>query len=197
MKYSKILAVVWFVMIMIPVSATAIGYSDPLITDEIEDVHGSLAFLFPQSAWSFLDIKSAWLSEKSTEPDYLYASIEFVDLTLKKWHTIYSFCWEYDGKICVANAHLGLNGAASDFYVTYGEHTEKVPDGILDMQNDTVTFIVPKILVGDPKPGDILTKPYILTGMRPFQKDHLVLMLLLAEIGKDYAGIGSDYTIQY
>ena len=198
MKYcKKSWVVVVFAILMIPLSTTALGCSDPLITDDIEDVSGSLAFLLPQSAWSFLDIKSAWLSEISTEPDYLYASIEFVDLTLRQWHTIYSFCWEYNGKICVANVHLGLQGDASDFYASYGEHTEKVPDGILDLENDIVTIVVPKTLVGDPKPGDVLTKPYVLSGMRPFQKDHYVLMFLLGEIGKDYAGIGNDYSVQY
>jgi hypothetical protein len=189
--------VVGFVILMISSSATALGHSDPLITDEIGDVSGSLSFLFPQKTWAFLDIESAWLYETSTEPDNLYASIKVSDLTLRRWHTIYTFCWEYNGVFCAANVHLGLKGAASDFFAEYGDHTEKITDGILDTENDIITIIVPKSLVGDPKPGDVLTQPYILTGMRPFQKDHLILLLLLTEIGKDYAGIGKDYIVQY
>jgi len=178
-------------------SAVAINCPKYIITDEIGDVTGSLAFLLPQNLWKFLDIKCAWLYEEYTEPDYIYASIKFTDLTLRRWHTIYSFFWEYNGKICVANVHLGLNGAASDFYVNYGDNRVKVNDGIIDTENDIITFIVPKALVGNPKPGDLLTNTQVISGMRPFQKDRFILMLIFAEIGKDYAGIGSNYIVQY
>lgn len=197
MKYfKKIWAGVCIFMFFIPASITAICSSEPIVTDDTEDVMGLLAFLFPQEKISFLDIESALFYENPDEPDYLYASIKFVDLTMRKWHTIYSIIWEYNGERYYLSVHYREYGDVATYSTLHGEYTEKIT-GTFDVDNDIVTFIIPKKSIGNPQPGDMLTKPQVLTSLRPFKRDRPLLLRIFGEIGKDYAASDNNYVILY
>jgi hypothetical protein len=197
MKYlKKILSVMCILIFLIPISITAIENPEPIITDDTEDVMGLLAIILPQEEISFLDIDSVWFTEKPDDSDNLYASIKFVDLTMRKWHTIYSIIWEYKGEIYFVSVHYREYGTVSTYSATYGDQS-KIITGSFDVENDIVTFIIPKNTINNPQPGEILTKPQVLSSLRPFKRDHPIMLLILAEIGKDYANSENKYIIQY
>ena len=100
MRYLKnILSVMCSLILLITISITAVENPEPLLTDDTEDVMGLIAKILPQEELSFLDIESVWFTENPDNPDCIYMSIKFVDLTMRKWHTIYSIKWEYKGEI--------------------------------------------------------------------------------------------------
>jgi hypothetical protein len=172
------------------------GSSEPIVTDETEDVMGLLAVLFPQEKIAFLDIESALLYEDPDEPDYLYASIKFVDLTMRKWHTIYSIIWEYNGETYELSVHYREYGTVATYSTKHGEYAEKI-NGAFNVDNDIITFIIPKNKIDNPQPGDKLTNFQVLSSLRPFKRDHTLLLLIFQEIGKDYANSDNNYIIQY
>ncbi len=169
---------------------------DPEIIDDEGDVFGLLSYIFPQEAFGFLDIVTAWFYENPNEPDYLYVTIKLNDLDFKSWHTIYSMQWTYNGVKQGVSVHTREKGAVASFFVTSGEDGYAI-DGSLDAENDIVTFQIPKNMIGDPKPGDVLTNPETLTSLRLGKRDHLLFMILIGELAKDYAGNGKNYIIQY
>ncbi len=194
---NKILSIMCIPIFLIPISIASIENPEPIIIDDTEDVMGLLAKIFPQEEISFLDIESAWFTENTDEPDYIYASIKFVDLTMRKWHTIYSIIWEYKGETYFVSGHYREYGTVSTYSAAYGENAEKIT-GSFDVENDIVTFIIPKNTISNPQPGEELTNPQVLTSLRPFKRDQrLILFLILAEIGKDYANSENKYIIQY
>jgi hypothetical protein len=169
---------------------------DPEITDGIGDVFGLLSYIFPQDAFGFLDIVAAWFYENPDEPDYLSVTIKLNDLDFKSWHTIYSMQWMYNGVDQGVSVHTREKGAVASFFVTSGDDRYAI-EGSLDAENDIVTFQIPKNVIGDPKPGDVLTNPVTLTSLRLGKRDHLLFMILIGELAKDYAGNGKNYIIQY
>jgi hypothetical protein len=192
----KILSVICILIFLIPISITAVENPEPLLIDDTEDVMGLIAKILPQEELSFLDIESVWFNENPDDPDYIYMSIKFVDLTMRKWHTIYSIKWEYKGEIYFVSVHYREYGTVSTYSATYGENSEIIT-GSFEVENDIVTFIIPKNTINNPQPGEALTKPQILTSLRPFKRDHLLMLLIFAEIGKDYASSENKYIIQY
>lgn len=169
---------------------------DPEITDGIGDVFGLLSYIFPQEAFGFLDIVAAWFYENPDEPDYLSVTIKLNDLDFQSWHTIYSMQWMYNGVAQGVSVHAREKGAVASFFVTNGDDRYAI-EGSLDAENDIVTFQIPKNMIGDPKPGDVLTNPVTLTSLRLGKRDHLLFMILIGELAKDYAGNGKNYIIQY
>jgi hypothetical protein len=183
------------VILLLSASIITMGSSEPIVTDETEDVMGLLSVLFPQEKISFLDIESVSLYENPDKSDFLYASIKFVDLTMRKWHTIYSLIWEYNEETYVLSVHYREYGTVATYSTTHGEYAEKI-NGAFNIDNDIVTFNIPKNKIDNPQPGDKLEKFQVLSSMRPFKRDKLIL-LFFAEIGMDYADSDKNYIIKY
>lgn len=196
LQIKKICTIIYIIMFFIPISISAIFIPEPIITDDTEDVMGLLSIVFPQEDIAFLDIESAWFTENPDEPDYIYASIKFVDLTMRKWHTIYSIIWEYNEDIYFVSVHYREYGTVSTYSATHGENS-KIITGSFDVENNIITFIIPKNTINNPQPGEILTNPQVLTSLRPFKRDHPIMLLIIAEIGKDYATSENNYIIQF
>ena len=180
---NKILSIMCILIFLIPISIIAIENPEPLITDDTEDVMGLLAKIFPQEEISFLDIESVWFTENPDEPDFIYTSIKFVDLTTRKWHTIYSLIWEYKGETYFVSGHYREYGTVSTYSAAYGENAEKIT-GSFDVENDIVTFIIPKNIINNPQPGEELTNPQVLSSLRPFMRIYSKVIILRFGSGK-------------
>jgi hypothetical protein len=184
---------------------------DPEIVDDENDLFGPLIekpSLFQRlknigtladiDNFDFLDIVSGWFYEKENEPDYLFTAIKLKNLELKEQRAIYAMHWEYDGEQYGTGVHTHSNGDYQQFVTVNSEADITSIDGTFDLENDIVTFKIPKFLIGNPKTGDILTKTDAWTALRlKVGNPATVLISGQGELIKDWAGYGRDYTIQY
>lgn len=154
--------------------------------------------LFPFNSLDVIDIHSAWFYEQAEEPTYLFTALKLEDLFLIKQLQIYSIKWTYNGKEystsvrshMMNGVHTLFKGGASGIGGTYEEI-----DGSFDFEKNIIHFKVPKYLIGNPQPGDVLTKTNAWTALR-FAAEPLTLFLG-GELAKDWSGYGMEYTIQY
>jgi len=188
---------------------------DPEIVDETNDLFGIftrnikiLNFftklnIFKIVTFDFMDITSAWFYENPDKPDYLYTAIKLKNLDFINQRTIYAMHWEFEGKNYAVGTHIISNGEILGFFAgetfgifnknRYGPYHDA--NGSFDLENDIVFFEIQKNVIGDPEPGDILTKTDAWTGLR-FIFEPLTIPLG-GEVAKDWAGYGRDYIIQY
>jgi hypothetical protein len=188
---------------------------DPEIVDETNDLFGIftrnikiLNFftklnIFKIETFDFMDITSAWFYENPDKPDYLYTAIKLKNLDFINQRTIYAMHWEFEGKNYAVGTHIISNGEILGFFAgetfgifnknRYGPYHDA--NGSFDLENDIVFFEIQKNFIGDPEPGDILTKTDAWTGLR-FIFEPLTIPLG-GEVAKDWAGYGRDYIIQY
>ncbi len=214
----KIIGILLFMMLITTTfSAKVIAgdEQDPEIVDETNDLFGIftrnikiLNFftklnIFKIVTFDFMDITSAWFYENPDKPDYLYTAIKLKNLDIINQRTIYAMHWQFEGKNYAVGTHIISNGEIVGFFAgetfgifnknRYGPYHDA--NGSFDLENDIVFFEIQKNVIGDPKPGDVLTKTDAWTGLR-FIFEPLTIQLG-GEVAKDWAGYGRDYIIQY
>jgi hypothetical protein len=193
---------------------------DPEITDDEDedfDLFGPLIryqilqrfFLryniFKLGDFDAIDIVSSWIYENSDESDYLYAAVKVKDLEHIGQRAVFSVHWSYNGKNWGVGAHAFAKGQYISCFAGESRSREKYESEVtLDLENNIVTFKLKKDTVGNPQPGEILTKTWAWTCLR-FSFEPLS-WLFGGELAKDYApGItetgaadyGRDYEILY
>jgi len=122
------------------------------------------------------NIISVWFYEDSNNPDFLYVSFKLRDLINRTQilETIYVIDWGYNDNNYAATFHVfsyGVSEFISGKTTINGNDYETyvLCNGIFDIDNDIITWIIPKDAIGDPHPGDLLTKPFASTHLRfPF-----------------------------
>jgi hypothetical protein len=157
-------------------------------------------------SFDVIDIVSAWFYENPDEPEYLCTAIKLEDLEFINQRTIYSVHWKYDGTKYGVGIHTHSNGQYISCFAGEDRTRELYESvGSFDLENNIVTFKMLKEFIGNPQPGDILTKTFAWTALRfTFEP---VTVLFGGELAKDYApGVdeeagdpkyGKDYTIKY
>lgn len=187
--------------------------NNPEIQDQENDITGKLIqypILFkilktinmvPFQSFEFIDITSAWFYENENEPDYLFASIKIKDLQYTPLRTIYAMRWTFNEKNYGAGCHIHSNNeyrwyAAGQIFGLLDNWAYKkglikdISDCIIDYEKSLIKLKIPKDIIGDPNPGDILIYTNAWTGLR-----------FISEIGGDLAedqtSYGNNYTIQY
>ena len=134
---------------------------------------------------------------KPDEPDYLFLYLKVKDLEFKKLRAIYAMHWEHKGVSYAAGVHTHTFGEYQVFIAgNSDDHIYLRINGDFDLENNIVFFKVPKILIGSPEQGDILTSTDAWTALR-YRAELLTLLHGEGELIKDWAGYGRDYTIQY
>jgi hypothetical protein len=183
---------------------------DPEIVDEMDDLFGIfirnpkvLNFfkalkIFNIDNFDFMDIKSAWFYENPDQQDNLYCAIELKNLEFINQRTIYAMHWKFNQKSYAVAVHVYKNGETQAFFAgrtigRWGKYYDI--DGTFDLENNIVRFETPKSIIGNPEPGDILTKTDAWTGLRFIFEPATIP--LGGEVAKDWAGYGQDYTIKY
>jgi hypothetical protein len=212
-KIIGILVCMLLVTTLLPITTIAGDEQNPELVDETNDLYGVFALkpkiynfftklkIFDIKSFNFMDITSAWFYENPDKPDYLYSTIKLKNLEFINQRTIYAMHWEFKGKNYAVGVHVHSNGVTQGFFAgeTFGIFDRYGPFhnaiGSFDLDNDIVIFEIPKNFIGNPEPGDILTRTDAWTGLR-FIFEPLTIPLG-GEVAKDWAGYGLDYTIIY
>ena len=212
----KIIGLFVFMLLIItilPITVMAGDEQNPEIVDETNDLFGIFALkpnvynfftkskIFNMESFDFMDITKAWFYENPDKPDYLYTAIKLKNLDFINQRTIYAMHWEFEGKNYAVGVHVYSNGVTKGFFAgeTFGIFNRYGPynnaSGSFDLDNDIVIFEIQKNVIGNPEPGDILTRTDAWTGLR-FIFEPLTIPLG-GEVAKDWSEYGSDYTIKY
>jgi hypothetical protein len=220
MKKKLVGILVCMLMLTTTFSVMAGDEQDPeIIDDESEefDLFGPLLryqflerfflryHIFTDSDLDAIDILSAWIFEKSDDPDYLFASIKVRNLQYVSQRSVFSVHWSYNGKNWGVGSHCHTNGR----YVSCFAGEDRTRDHYeaectYDLDNSIITFKLRKDIVGNPQPGDKLINTWAWTCLR-FSFEPLS-WIFGGELAKDYApGItetgaadyGRDYEILY
>jgi hypothetical protein len=181
------------ITIILPVAVSAGDETNPEIEDEIGDTPLSL-----------LDIKSAWFYELEEEPEYLFISMKILFLK-EKYNAIFSVRWSYEGEDYIAGVNtftfrdtifrFGLPKQASYW------QWNRMPtcEGLIDNNEGKITWRIPKSLIGNPQPGDLLTntKANAVPGF-PISFLYFLLQFDYRDFAPDsYDEYGQDYTIKF
>jgi len=198
---------------IIPITAMAGDEQNPEILDETDDLFGIFTTnqkilnfftklkIFNIESFDFMDITSAWFYENPDKPDNLYTAIKLKNLDFINQRVIYSMHWVFEEKNYAVGVHVISNGEITGFFAgeTFGIFNRLGPyhdaNGSFDLNDDTVIFEIPKNVIGNPEPGNILTRTDAWAGLR-FIFEPLTIPLG-GEVAKDWAGYGKDYIIQY
>jgi len=199
-------------------SISAKNETPPEITDEENDVTGSLINhpvllnilkrigIINVQSFEFMDVTAANFYENKNEPDFLYVLIRINNLEYISLRTIYAIRWTFDGKHFAAGCHTHSNGEFKWFFAgrvfglfdnwAYKKGLIKdISDCIIDQENNLILLKIPKVIIGDPEPGDVLTQTNAWTGLR-FVREFLTFPFG-GQMAIDPTPYGNDYTILY
>lgn len=220
MKKTLLCQIICMMMIimLLPFTVIADEKNDPEITDNLNDQYGALLeypdrirtwialALLHLDSFDFVDIESAWFYENESEPDCLYAALKIKDLLTNPHRAIYSIHFTFEGVAYAVGSHLINNEQNSSAFVGLDKRINfnwKDAEVTYDFEQNIVTFKLKKEYIGDPQPGDILTKTFAWTALR-FKVELFSLLFSDGELVKDYAPVienneeyGKDYEIQY
>jgi len=181
---------------------------NPEITDDMGDAFGNI------------DINSVWFWEESEEPDFLFVSMKINQPNLNKIQQTFAVFWEYNEKIYACGLFLGLHLLGLESW-TAGEYINRAPGGgpnyleidkgTYDKSTGIITWKIPKDIIGDPEPDDVLTKTwsnafqrYGLLGLVGFSRPlievlfNLLFKNSLWDCAPNHSDeYGLDYIIQY
>jgi hypothetical protein len=184
--YTSILCVL-LITVILQINIVFAGDED---NPEIEDDIGDVPF-------SFIDIVSAWFFEDPEDPDYLYTAIKVQNLQYKSMITGYSILWRYKGSIYNILYIIWSQGDKSICYAGVLGGNLNTVVGSCDLENDIIAMKIPKRVIENPKPGDVLEKPFAHTIFTPLAS---LLETFQIYIFSDYAPNnlqGRNYIIQY
>jgi len=194
---------------ILPITAMAGDENDP----EINDVTGD--------ARSYLDIEKAWFYENENNPDLLYSTIKIVKPSTfpAKQHLVVD--WRMNGEYYASMLAVGYDIGIDIPWIYYsaikgrGAFGDPKPiisqiEGYFNEKDGTITCIIPKSTIGNPKPGDVLTNTFSQCFQRfgfwgrlgfysPFRYmifNNILERLQVEDTAPDI-GYGSDYIIQY
>jgi hypothetical protein len=192
--------------------------NDPEIHDEDNDIIGTLVRfhglfrilqrigIVPIQSYEFMDITSAWFSEDENEPDYLFTTIKIKDLDYTPLRAIYAVRWTFNEKHYGAACHTHSNGkfkwfAAGRIFGLFDNWAYRkglikdINNCTIDIEKNIITLKIPKNIIGNPNPGDILTETNAWTGLRFISE--LFTYPFGGELVKDPTSYGNNYIIQY
>ena len=160
MKMKKKIISTFFCMLLIatisPITGNVLAGDEE--NPEIEDILGD--------ARTYLDIEKVWFYENPAEPDMLYTVIKLGNpssIPLKQHLTIH---WEMNGEIYWTMCGVGYYGGERIFYNAGEGHDywydraiiHDITGDFIEEEGGIVTCCIPKECVGNPEPGDVLTK---------------------------------------
>ena len=182
-----------------PIGAFAISDDEYEITDEEKDVIVIFFPIFLNRFLAHIDIVSGSFYENSDEPDNLYIVLKVRDFSFKHLVAIYAVHWDFNGKHYACGIHIFLEGETTPGVLQIGEQDFEYIEFSINQNDDSITWTIPKYIMGDPQPGEKLIQTFGWTGLRFVNQEYNDLLFKYfntGEIAKDPA-LGEDYTIQY
>lgn len=194
----------------LPCVSLASDPEDPEIEDRMFDVK-FFGFLdgVPQFFVKHVDVLSAWFDEDNDKPDYLTVCLKtrsLVDQT-EYFEALYKVNWVYEHEYYGVILKIHTDGIFVGFQ-TYKElgndhYDIHMCDGTFDVEQNIITWIVPKDAIGDPDPGSLLTSTSASALLRPWDADtgqpgpDVFKDLTVQLIGPHEERYGDDYQIKY
>jgi hypothetical protein len=210
-KIGVIIILILLIMTLLPITTPAGDPENPEITDEQGDVYGTLItnpfitkllILFGIVNVEFIDsidILSAWFYEQENESEYLFITIKTKNLEFSRQREAYTMIWMNNGTKWIAYFNTYSKGEVMDSTVGDDINTFSYEiESRFNVENNTVTFKIPKNLIGDPQKGDILTHTFVKTFMEftPLESPFLAIVSIGQILAVDLA-FGNNYQIQY
>jgi hypothetical protein len=204
----KILGIILCMLLIttiLPMTAMAGDPQNPEISDTTGDARANV------------DIQKVWFSEDSTTPEYLYITIQVALLQPQYPGTLLNdVYWTMNNVNYLISGGVGIYlGGVNGLSVIvgrakiFGRFTEVT--GSMDLKNITITYKIPKSLIGNPHAGDVLTKTSAGTSQRTslmekLGRDAYFITWFFQKLGMSSLGwmdrapdndYGRDYIIQY
>jgi hypothetical protein len=189
-----------FISTTIPITGIVLAGDEqnPEITDDENDMFKHPYFYVPEKSLKAIDILSAWFYENQNESDYLLIAVKVVDLNyLLFYRSTYAVeWWGQDDYVYTASLATQFRGLFS-LAVVLRSYPNKVNliSTSFDKENNIVIFKIPKNLIGDPKPGDILKRTRASTGITFF--GYYLDLYLALDTAPNFQSSGKNYIIQY
>ena len=159
---------------LLSIGAIAGDEEDPEIEDKRWDV--KLFGLFgglPQPYFKHIDIISGWFYEDINERDYLFVSLKLRDLqdTSETFEALYSVTWIFNQGLYQTVLRINSFGIFGTYYVRDADDQSHSCEGTLDVENDIITWKIPKEIIGDPYQGSALISTSAYALLRPFDEE--------------------------
>jgi len=187
--------VLFLVLTYIPTAIATLN-DEHEITDEAGD-----------TSYEYIDVIWGSFYEKSDEPECLFVELKVENLE-DKIGTVYAIHWTYGRFHYDVSFHNGIMIPETVFKKwdcdryrwrrPISTWDSEANSGSFDEETGIISWKILKSCVGNPRPGDVLTKPYAFTAQRisklgliPFRS----LFRSLSDVTSDTDGL--DYIIQY
>jgi hypothetical protein len=153
--------------------------------------------------YKYADIVATWLHEESGNPDYLSVSLQMRDLTEKteSLEAIYVVEWTWNNHLFLVCLHINPDGIGS-FVVgrslDFNDDIEEwiTCDGTVDVQQNIITWSVPKEFIGNPWKGVTIQSILPVVTLRFTDASGLPLMDLFKDTSWN-AKVSKGYVLQY
>ena len=203
----KIIGIIIFMLLtttILPITALAGDPENPEFIDRIRDVKLFWFFNSPfQMNYKYADIVAAWLHEESTNPDYLSVSLQIRDLEEKteSLEAIYVVDWSWNNYLFCVLLHINPDVIHPFFVGRSLDYTDDIEewttcDGMADVEQNIITWSVPKEFIGNPPKGATIQGIYPVVTLRFTDASGLPLMDLFKDFSWN-AKISKEYVIQY
>ena len=198
-KTLTIILCIVLVVAVSPIRSFAISDDEEEIIDQERDV---IVIFFPILLNQFLahiDIISGSFYEIDDEPDNLYIVLNVRDFSFKHLVAIYAVHWDFNGRHYACGVQTYLEGEITPGVLLIDDQDFEYIDFSINQDEDSITWTIPKNIMGDPQPGEKLVQTFGWTGLRFVNQDlndMLYKYFNTGEIAKDPA-LGEDYIIQY
>ena len=177
---------------------------NPEVVDRIRDVKLFWFFAIPfQMEYKHADIVAAWLHEESATPDSLFVSLQVRDLEDKteSLEAIYVVAWAWNMGSYSVGLHIHPDGIGSFFVGRSLDGNDDIDeyivcDGIVDVEQNIITWSVPKEFIGNPWKGATIQSILPVTTLRFTDESGLPQMDLFKDTGWN-AKTSKGYVIQY
>jgi hypothetical protein len=217
-KIRTILISILLVITVLAINVSAGDENNPEIQDGEDDIIGTLVKypvllkifqiigIVPMQSFEFMDVKSAWFYEHEAEPDYLFVSIKMKDLEYTPLRSIYAVRWMFNDQHYGVVCHTYSNGefkwfAAGQIFGLLDNWAYKkglikdISNCMIDVDINIIMLKIPKDIIGNPNPGDVLTETNAWTGLRFISE--IFTYSFGGELARDPTAYGVDYHIQY
>jgi len=177
---------------------------NPEVVDRIRDVKLFWFFAIPfQMEYKHADIVAAWLHEESVNPEYLSVSLQMRDLGEKteSLEASYTVDWAWNNHLFLVALRINPDGIVSfdvGRSLDYNDDIEEwiTCDGTVNVQQNIITWSVPKEFIGNPPKGATIQSILPITTLRFTAASGLPRMDLFKDTGWN-AKVSKGYVIQY
>ena len=156
-KVFPIVILMLFSTLALPINATIQENNNVEIIDDIGDAFG------------YLDVEKVTFYEKESDPDFLFVSMDIHDPSKIKFQQTFGVFWTYDEVQYACG--LGVGFGLGKYWMMFdaGEYNNRAPDGgpgfvsidgTYAISDGSITWSIPKDIIGYPQQGDVLSQTW-------------------------------------